>query len=76
MTDHKTAIREQWLAVRLELLEAEKEFTRRRDELTRRRMAMPCERVEKSDQFELSHQQWLKANVHFLAREKRAAGLG
>jgi len=73
MTDHKTATREQWLAARLELLEAEKEFTRRRDELTRRRMAMPWERVEKSYRFELSRQQWLKANAHFLAREKRAA---
>jgi predicted dithiol-disulfide oxidoreductase (DUF899 family) len=76
MTDHKTATREQWLAARLELLEAEKEFTRQRDELTRRQMAMPWERVEKSYQFELSRQQWLKANAHFLAREKRAAGLG
>ena len=76
MTDHKTATREQWLATRLELLEAEKEFTRQRDELTCRRMAMPWERVEKSYQFELSRQQWLKANAHFLAREKRAAGLG
>ena len=73
MTDHKTATREQWLAARLELLEAEKEFTRRRDELTRRRMVMPWERVEKSYRFELSRQQWLKANAHFLAREKRAA---
>jgi hypothetical protein len=68
MTDHKTATREQWLAARLELLEAEKEFTRRRDELTRRRMAMPWERVEKSYQFELSRQQWLKANAHFLGQ--------
>jgi predicted dithiol-disulfide oxidoreductase (DUF899 family) len=28
MTDHKTATNEQWLAARLELLDAEKELTR------------------------------------------------
>ncbi len=37
MTDHKTGTREEWLAARLELLEAEKELTRRSDELARRR---------------------------------------
>ena len=37
MTKHKTGTREQWLAARLELLEAEKELTRRSDELARRR---------------------------------------
>jgi hypothetical protein len=35
MTDHKTGTREQWLAARLELLEAEKELTRRSDEVAR-----------------------------------------
>ena len=43
---------EEWLKARLELLAAEKEFTRQRDALTRRRMAMPCERVEKSYRFQ------------------------
>jgi predicted dithiol-disulfide oxidoreductase (DUF899 family) len=52
MNDHTIATREQWLAARLDLLEAEKEFTRQRDALTRRRMAMPWERVEKSYRFE------------------------
>jgi predicted dithiol-disulfide oxidoreductase (DUF899 family) len=52
MTDHTIATHEQWLAARLELLSAEKEFTRQRDALTRRRMAMPWERVEKSYRFE------------------------
>jgi predicted dithiol-disulfide oxidoreductase (DUF899 family) len=52
MTDHTIATHEQWLAARLELLAAEKEFTRQRDALTRRRMAMPWERVEKSYRFE------------------------
>jgi predicted dithiol-disulfide oxidoreductase (DUF899 family) len=35
MTDHKTGTREEWLAGRLELLEAEKELTRRSDEVAR-----------------------------------------
>jgi predicted dithiol-disulfide oxidoreductase (DUF899 family) len=52
MTDHTIATHEQWLAARLELLAAEKEFTRQRDALTRRRMAMPWERVEKSYRFD------------------------
>ncbi len=43
---------EDWLAARLELLAAEKEFSRQREALTRRRMAMPWERVEKSYRFE------------------------
>jgi predicted dithiol-disulfide oxidoreductase (DUF899 family) len=51
MTTHKIATHEDWLAARLELLAAEKEFTRQRDALTRRRMAMPWERVEKSYRF-------------------------
>jgi predicted dithiol-disulfide oxidoreductase (DUF899 family) len=33
MTAHKTGTREDWLAARLELLEAEKALTRRSDEL-------------------------------------------
>jgi hypothetical protein len=33
MNDHPIATREQWLAARLDLLEAEKEFTRQRDAL-------------------------------------------
>jgi predicted dithiol-disulfide oxidoreductase (DUF899 family) len=52
MNSPTIATREQWLAARLDLLEAEKEFTRQRDALTRRRMAMPWEPVEKSYRFE------------------------
>jgi predicted dithiol-disulfide oxidoreductase (DUF899 family) len=52
MGDNKVVSHEDWLKARLELLAAEKEFTRQRDALTRRRMALPCERVEKSYQFE------------------------
>ena len=39
MTKHKTGTREEWLAARLELLEAEKELTRRSDALARRQHA-------------------------------------
>jgi len=36
MTNHKTGTLEEWLAARLELLEAEKDLTRRSDELARK----------------------------------------
>ena len=52
MTDHKTGTREQWLAARLELLEAEKALTRRSDELARWRQALPWVRVDKEYRFE------------------------
>jgi len=41
MTSHKTGTREEWLAARLELLDAEKELTRRGDEMSRRRQELP-----------------------------------
>jgi predicted dithiol-disulfide oxidoreductase (DUF899 family) len=52
MTSHAVATHEQWLAARLELLEAEKELTRRSDELARRRQALPWVRVDKDYRFE------------------------
>jgi predicted dithiol-disulfide oxidoreductase (DUF899 family) len=52
MTDHKTGTREEWLAARLKLLDAEKELTRAGDELTRRRQELPWVRIEKEYQFE------------------------
>jgi predicted dithiol-disulfide oxidoreductase (DUF899 family) len=52
MTDHKTGTREQWLAARLELLQAEKDLTRRSDELARRRQDLPWVRVDKAYRFE------------------------
>lgn len=52
MTQHLTATREEWLAARLELLEAEKDLTRRSDELARRRQALPWVRVDKVYRFE------------------------
>jgi predicted dithiol-disulfide oxidoreductase (DUF899 family) len=47
MTKHRIGTREEWLAERLELLQAEKELTRRSDELAERRQALPWVRVDK-----------------------------
>jgi predicted dithiol-disulfide oxidoreductase (DUF899 family) len=52
MTDHKTGTREEWLAARLELLEAEKALTRRGDELARWRQELPWVRIDKEYRFE------------------------
>ena len=52
MTTHPTGTREQWLAARLELLEAEKELTRRSDEIAEQRRALPWVPVEKDYRFE------------------------
>jgi predicted dithiol-disulfide oxidoreductase (DUF899 family) len=52
MTLHKTGTREEWLAARLELLEAEKEHTRRGDELAERRQALPWVRIDKEYRFD------------------------
>jgi len=52
MTEHTTGTREEWLAARLELLEAEKELTRRSDELAQKRQALPWVRIEKDYTFE------------------------
>jgi predicted dithiol-disulfide oxidoreductase (DUF899 family) len=52
MTTHTIGTRAQWLAARLELLRAEKEFTRRGDELARQRRELPWVRIDKAYQFE------------------------
>jgi predicted dithiol-disulfide oxidoreductase (DUF899 family) len=52
MTKHITGTREEWLAARLKLLEAEKDLTRRSDELARRRQELPWVRVDKAYRFE------------------------
>jgi predicted dithiol-disulfide oxidoreductase (DUF899 family) len=52
MTDHSIGTREEWLAARLELLEAEKEHTRRCDDLARRRQDLPWVRIDKEYRFE------------------------
>jgi predicted dithiol-disulfide oxidoreductase (DUF899 family) len=43
---------DEWLAARLQLLEAEKELTRQSDELARRRQELPWVRVDKKYRFE------------------------
>jgi predicted dithiol-disulfide oxidoreductase (DUF899 family) len=52
MTRHTTGTREEWLAARLELLEAEKELTRRGDATARQRQALPWVRIDKAYRFE------------------------
>jgi predicted dithiol-disulfide oxidoreductase (DUF899 family) len=49
---HKTGTRQEWLAERLDLLEAEKELTRRSDELAQRRQTLPWVRVDKKYRFD------------------------
>ena len=41
MTEHKIATRDEWMAARLELLDAEKALTRRGDEFARQRQKLP-----------------------------------
>ncbi len=52
MTEHRTGNREEWLAARLELLDAEKELTRRGDELARMRAGLPWVEVDKEYRFD------------------------
>src|ERR687896_516367 len=52
MTTHMTGTREEWLAARLELLEAEKELTRHSDEVARQRQELPWVRIDKEYRFE------------------------
>jgi predicted dithiol-disulfide oxidoreductase (DUF899 family) len=52
MISHKTGTREEWLAARLELLDAEKKLTRRGDEVSRQRQELPWVRVDKDYRFE------------------------
>jgi predicted dithiol-disulfide oxidoreductase (DUF899 family) len=52
MTTHKTGTREQWLAARLKLLDAEKALTRQSDEIARQRQELPWVRVDKDYRFD------------------------
>jgi predicted dithiol-disulfide oxidoreductase (DUF899 family) len=52
MTDHTTGTRDEWLAVRLELLKDEKAHTRQSDELARRRRELPWVRIDKQYRFD------------------------
>jgi predicted dithiol-disulfide oxidoreductase (DUF899 family) len=52
MAEHRTASRDEWLAARRELLDAEKEHMRRSDELARERQELPWIPIEKEYVFE------------------------
>jgi predicted dithiol-disulfide oxidoreductase (DUF899 family) len=52
MTRHATGTRKEWLAARLDLLEAEKELTRHSDEVARRRQELPRVRIDKEYRLE------------------------
>src|SRR5215468_8252956 len=52
MTDYKIGTRDEWLAARLQLLDAEKAHTRRGDELTRQRQELPWVRIDKEYRFD------------------------
>jgi predicted dithiol-disulfide oxidoreductase (DUF899 family) len=52
MTTHATGTRDQWLAARLELLQAEKALTRRSDEVARQRQELPWVRIDKEYRFD------------------------
>lgn len=52
MTVHKTGTPAEWLAARLELLEAEKQLTRLGDEVSLRRQQLPWVRIDKDYRFE------------------------
>jgi predicted dithiol-disulfide oxidoreductase (DUF899 family) len=52
MAKQPTGTRDEWLAARLELLEAEKEHTRRGDELAQQRQELPWVRIDKDYIFE------------------------
>jgi predicted dithiol-disulfide oxidoreductase (DUF899 family) len=50
--DHKIGTREDWLAARLDLLTAEKDYAREGDELARRRQELPWVRIDKDYRFD------------------------
>jgi predicted dithiol-disulfide oxidoreductase (DUF899 family) len=52
MTTHQVGTRQEWLAARLELLDAEKQLTRRSDEVARQRQQLPWVRIDKQYRFD------------------------
>ncbi len=52
MTMHQITGRDEWLAARLDLLEAEKELTRRGDAVARQRQELPWVRIDKDYRFD------------------------
>lgn len=52
LSKHKIATSKDWLAARLELLEAEKQLTRQSDEVARKRQGLPWVKIDKEYTFE------------------------
>jgi predicted dithiol-disulfide oxidoreductase (DUF899 family) len=52
MMQHTIGTRDEWIAARMKLLEAEKDHTQRSDELARQRQELPWVRVDKEYHFE------------------------
>ncbi len=52
MTTHTTGTHEEWLAARLELLDAEKDLTRRSDQVAQQRQRLPWVRIDKDYRFD------------------------
>ncbi len=69
MADHNIGTREEWLAARLELLEAEKELNHRSDELARRRQELPWVQIDKEYRFQTDEGSASLANL-FLGRSQ------
>lgn len=52
MPTHMTASRDEWLAARLKLIDAEKDLTRRSDEVARQRQTLPWVRIDMPYRFD------------------------
>lgn len=52
MAKHTTGTRKEWLAARLELLQAEKDLTRRSDEVARQQQELPWVQIDKQYRFD------------------------
>ena len=84
MTSHKTGTREEWLAARLDLLQAEKALTRRTDDVARQRQELPWVSIDKQYRFDTDEGPALLADLfqgrsqllvyHFMFGPDYAAG--
>jgi predicted dithiol-disulfide oxidoreductase (DUF899 family) len=63
MTKHLTGTRKEWLAARLDLLNAEKELTRHTDELAQRRQQLPWVRIDREYRFQTDEGNALLADL-------------
>jgi predicted dithiol-disulfide oxidoreductase (DUF899 family) len=55
MTENRIGTRQDWLAARLKLLDAEKELTRRSDAVAQQRRELPWVRIDKHYRFDTEH---------------------